>query len=66
MKNKKLSIEEIAYMDCCEDCPRARICHERVETCDTYDERLEELKLPGRTTSLALWETLFFNLDLFL
>lgn len=43
MRNKKLSIEEIAYMDCCEDCPRARICHEKVETCDTYDERLEEL-----------------------
>lgn len=30
-----------------------------------FYERLEELKLPGRTTGLALWETLFFNLDCF-
>jgi len=36
-------IEMMVYQMLCKDCPNARRCHELCETCDEYEENLEEL-----------------------
>lgn len=43
LEEKLLNVEDKTYSYCCEDCERSRICHENCETCDYYEETLEEL-----------------------
>lgn len=43
LEEKLLNVEDKTYSYCCEDCERARICHENCDFCDYYNETLEEL-----------------------
>lgn len=36
-----MTIEEIIYARMCKSCPNAKKCHEECETCEEYEEEVE-------------------------
>lgn len=45
------TIDEIIYDSMCSACPFEAICHEKCETCEAYDEALEEAETNGEEGS---------------
>ena len=41
------TIEELCYILNCIQCPNEKRCHDNCETCDEYEEELEELEKKG-------------------
>ena len=41
------TIEELCYLIKCIQCPHEKRCHDNDETCDEFDEKLEELEKKG-------------------
>jgi hypothetical protein len=42
--NKKIDLEQIVYESKCVGCERERYCHVNCETCEEYQEELQELE----------------------
>ena len=38
------TLDELCYIMCCIQCPNEHACHNNCETCDEYEEQLEELE----------------------
>lgn len=45
------TINDIIYESMCVGCPFESICHEKCETCEAYDEALEEAETNGEEGS---------------
>lgn len=45
------TVEEFVYESTCVGCPSESICHEKCETCEAYDEALDEAETNGEEGS---------------
>lgn len=61
------TIDNIIYESMCVGCPFESICHEKCETCEAFDEALEEAETNGEEGSyeyvIKIDSELFFVLE---